>query len=695
MKFLIKLLALCMALVIGICPALAEAADTVAQPEKPQWTVLVYLCGTDLETGGGMATTNLEEIMKTVPNDQVNVLIQTGGTRQWKAKEKIGLDIDPTKIQRYHYGEGGYTLIEEQPLANMASAETLTDFIKWGVNAYPAEKTMLVVWDHGGGSLMGMVVDELHNKAIMSMDQFEVALKNAGVNFETVVLDTCLMGSLEMAQILQPYAKYLIASEEVVPGKGTAYDAWLQYLYNTPKCTGAQFGKYFCDTVQTKYAELGINTDSQILTFAAIDLSKIDAVTKAFNDMFLEISSLLEDPIMFQLFGYSTSRMQKYSNGMVDLVDMANRTRNFALSNETAGAVLEAVNDAVIHNIKGDARSYSHGLSFFYMPTVDSNRLDHYARHSKNPAYLAFLDAANMNWTAPEWVYEQTPRVPDITRENYVVEAATSLNADGLPQMTITNAKNAVASVSISLLRQESKTEEWFMLGQKTDIEGDFVKGVYTAAFPEEWYTLNDQFCQMSLVEETEKHVLFGIPFLADLVILKRNLEFRCGIMVDGTNSLTALLGGVAADSEDLAALAELAAMMGDVEIYGVWDQDEGNSVQIPSRSVEPVATYAGIPINLLYTRVNLDDMTTQGQTMGETFKFDSSMVIKKKPLPKGNYALYFVATDVFGNKVNSDIVYIDWNGKTAVYSGVEQAIEEEPAAEEAEGGEEAQEDAA
>lgn len=46
---------------------------------------MIYLCGTDLETQGSMATTNLMEIAQTTPNDQVNVVIQTGGTRQWHA----------------------------------------------------------------------------------------------------------------------------------------------------------------------------------------------------------------------------------------------------------------------------------------------------------------------------------------------------------------------------------------------------------------------------------------------------------------------------------------------------------------------------------------------------------------------------------------------------------------------------------
>ena len=102
----------------GIVPTATEAENTVTEGQGAEWTVMIYLCGTDLESTpgmGGMASGNLAEIAQTKPTDSVNVVLQTGGTKQWYA-QGVGLDINPKKLQRYSYNQNGYTLIEEAPL---------------------------------------------------------------------------------------------------------------------------------------------------------------------------------------------------------------------------------------------------------------------------------------------------------------------------------------------------------------------------------------------------------------------------------------------------------------------------------------------------------------------------------------------------------------------------------------------------
>ena len=47
-------------------------------------TVMVYMCGSDLESELGSATKDLEEMLAADLSEQVNVIIETGGTRQWK-----------------------------------------------------------------------------------------------------------------------------------------------------------------------------------------------------------------------------------------------------------------------------------------------------------------------------------------------------------------------------------------------------------------------------------------------------------------------------------------------------------------------------------------------------------------------------------------------------------------------------------
>ena len=401
-RWLCVCISVLMLLTMGVS-ALAEGTDTqsietAAIPEtqtteitakktdEADWTVMIYLCGTDLESRWGMATYNLSEIAKTDPNDAVNVVIQTGGTKSWEAaEEELGLEISSEKLQRWSYDGNGYAMVDEQPDANMADGRTLTDFIQWTAKNYPAEKYMLVGWDHGGGSLGGLILDELHGGAIMSLEDFGSALQNSGVHMEAIVLDTCLMASLETAQAVQDSASYLIAAEETVPGYGTSYEAWLQYLYDYPYVNGKQFGRYFCDAVQTKYAELNDDSNSLFLTFSCIDLSKIDAISEAFNAMFGELRALLDDAEMFGLFSYMTKNTDSYSGtGMIDLMDMARRARKYGLSAKAAGDVIDSISEAVVANVKGLYHSYSQGLSFWYEPKAGKATLDHYARNCKS-----------------------------------------------------------------------------------------------------------------------------------------------------------------------------------------------------------------------------------------------------------------------------------------------------------------------
>ena len=47
-------------------------------------TVMVYMCGTDLESKYGMATSDLKEMASANISDKLNIIVETGGCKQWK-----------------------------------------------------------------------------------------------------------------------------------------------------------------------------------------------------------------------------------------------------------------------------------------------------------------------------------------------------------------------------------------------------------------------------------------------------------------------------------------------------------------------------------------------------------------------------------------------------------------------------------
>lgn len=642
-------------------PEAQTTETTEKKTEKAEWTVMVYMCGTDLESRWGMATYNLTEIAGTDPNDAVNVVIQTGGTKSWEAaRDELGLEISNEKLQRWTYDENGYAMVDEQPDANMADGRTLTDFIKWTADNYPAEKYLLVAWDHGGGSMRGLILDELHNEAVMSLEDFGGALQNSGVHMEAIVLDTCLMASLETAQAVQDSANYLIAAEETVPGVGTAYEAWLQYLYDYPYINGRQFGRYFCDAVQTKYAELNDESSSLFLTFSCIDLSRIDAVSEAFDAMFGELRALLDDAEMFGLFSYMTKNTDSYSGtGMIDLMDMARRARKYGLSAKTAGDVIDSVSEAVVANVKGLYHSYSQGLSFWYNPTSNFAVLDHYARNCRSAQYLAFLDEVNMGWTAPAWVYEQVERQPDIGREDYVIEYELSKTEDGHLQLTITNGVKAVMAVDYRLLKAVDKeTNQWVSLGRDFNVVGDFETGIFRDNFNGTWPTLGGALCCMDMIDSTSKYSLYNVRIgqLQD----SRHPEY-------GYNSVSLRVGyiydAMLSAEEESAAQEQEGTIPGHYEMYGIWT-GMSNNIELPSRDSQPVSLLYGETMTTLCPIYDPVSRSTGSDVAMGRVTFSEKTDIEVKPLGRGTYAYEFIITDVFGQEITTLYVPFSWDGE-------------------------------
>ena len=62
----------------------------------PSATLLIYMCGSDLESKTGIASENIKELLDSNIPDNVNVVIQTGGSNNWQSN-----NIPNDKIMRY------------------------------------------------------------------------------------------------------------------------------------------------------------------------------------------------------------------------------------------------------------------------------------------------------------------------------------------------------------------------------------------------------------------------------------------------------------------------------------------------------------------------------------------------------------------------------------------------------------------
>ncbi|MBO5622087.1 MAG: hypothetical protein J5959_10715, partial [Butyrivibrio sp.] len=166
-------------------------------------TVMVYMNGSDLETNAGEATTDIEEMISSGIGEKVNVIIQTMGTKEWQ-----NYDISSKSAQTYKIEEGGLSLVRDNLGQLDCTAEgTLSEFIGFCKNNYPADRYIIVFWDHGGGPVYGFGYDEWQDDEEAGLTISEMASafsKNSDIHFDIIGMDCCIMASMETCYAFAP-----------------------------------------------------------------------------------------------------------------------------------------------------------------------------------------------------------------------------------------------------------------------------------------------------------------------------------------------------------------------------------------------------------------------------------------------------------------------------------------------------------
>ena len=144
-----------------------EAATGNEAYSDDSWAIYWYHCGSDLESRWGCASGDLKEMLDVELSDKVQVVVQTGGADKWHNTQ-----VDADKLQRYVYNSEGFYLVDEQPKACMGKPETLASFLQFCKDHYPAAHTMVVFWNHGGGSVGGAAYDENYDYDSLKLGEF-------------------------------------------------------------------------------------------------------------------------------------------------------------------------------------------------------------------------------------------------------------------------------------------------------------------------------------------------------------------------------------------------------------------------------------------------------------------------------------------------------------------------------------------
>ncbi len=283
--------------VVTAAPVVGEARAKRVVPKgngKDTVTVMIYMCGTDLESKYGMGTSDLGEMVKATIDHKVNVIVETGGCRAWKNNI-----VSSSVNQIYQVQTGGLRRLESDfGKSYMTDPDNLASFIQYCTKNFPADRNILIFWDHGGGSLSGYGYDEKQGSGFgvsadtMTLPEIDAALKKGGCVFDWIGFDACLMATLETAMVCNNYADYMIASEESEPGTGWYYTDWLTQLSKNTSVSTESIGKTIVDTFVTASQRAQANAQ---VTLSVLDLAKMQGtVPQALRNFSTSTTNLIK-----------------------------------------------------------------------------------------------------------------------------------------------------------------------------------------------------------------------------------------------------------------------------------------------------------------------------------------------------------------------------------------------------------------
>ena len=194
---------------------------------RAEITVMVYICGADLSD---CAESDIAEMVSAgIPaNGSLNLLLTTGGAKRWSRH----YGISRTSNQFHLVTEDGLETLESIGDRNMGEADTLSEFIQYGYANYPADRYVLILWDHGGGPLGGVCIDYKHGRDALMLDELERALQDGIPSGETLDM-LCMDDSFLIKTV--GYGLKLLDYPDVMP---LAIDPWLLHAMNIEEKDG-------------------------------------------------------------------------------------------------------------------------------------------------------------------------------------------------------------------------------------------------------------------------------------------------------------------------------------------------------------------------------------------------------------------------------------------------------------------------
>lgn len=345
-----------------------------------KWTVLVYMnAANDLHT---FSELNMNQMEQVAGNSDVRFVVQWKQSKAFDPSSSfdgvkrylVKSDTDPNVIRSEIVQDNLRELSGPHAgqALDMGNPQTLADFVAWGKANFPADRYVLILWNHGNGWLRSPT-DDASTRGFSYDDQYSTSIQTwelstalAGQHFDILSWDSSLMQMLEVAYEARGIADLVAGSEESPPGEGLPYHLVFKKFRDTPDATTAALSKGFVDGM------LGFSPYvSRKITQSVLDTTKLSALAVATDDLATKmvanagaLSGVIPDVrASAQSYSPNFSGTRNYRDLYDVCLKLEADSRTPSVVKTSAANVRSKITAAIVHEGHNGNSANSHGIS--------------------------------------------------------------------------------------------------------------------------------------------------------------------------------------------------------------------------------------------------------------------------------------------------------------------------------------------
>lgn len=572
--------------------------------------------------------------------DNVTFVVQPGGATAWKDTQ-----VNPNRTRRFV--KEGQELVEvyDAPVTNMGESETLTDFLKFCKEKYPADHTMVILTNHGG-AMTGFGWESIYGDDSLTLKELAEGFDNAyGINEENPPVDVlyfnaCLMSNTDVINSMRGVAEYMIAGEEVGLSVSKYYGTLCERLCENPNMNAKQLGKTLIDCYSRELTSNGALIGAPQQTgMCLLDMNIAPRVYDAYANLAKQmLSDVADNPRLLARLSRNVSESISFA---VDSYKRYNCTDLWLWINglsdiypNEAKEIKELIDEAVIYKRADGYIRDAHGISVYfpnYIEDLPSLRvalkyIDSISYSEDISALYYYKLAGCLNEKYTEYCENNGIKVPGVIDYNAMGilrnSKITAIDENGNVKARISKAVYPILSdVRYELSKVDEIYDTVTCYGEDEFAAADGDNGVKTV-FEGKWVTVGGTPLYVRVINSYDDYFVYESP------VIYRDYEYRLILQCEANDE----------------------TMEDEFTILGLRHPDD-EAATIDRNVVELMP---GSYITPIYyeSAISGGEIT---QTKGRAILYSANTRIQDEKLEKGKYRVRLVYENMRGEDVYSE----------------------------------------